>query len=121
MTFDEYQETTNSTAMYPTALVESEKHVDVYNEMPWTYPALLLSSEVGEVASILQKAMRDNGGEIPKNKKEDLSKEIGDILWSVAQLCEKLGLSMDGCAKGNIAKLRSRYERGVIGGSGDNR
>lgn len=121
MGFELYQKVTNDTALYPRALVEKKDGQGNYNQMPWMYPALLLTSEVGEVTSILQKAMRDNGGIIPEEKRENLSKEIGDILWSVAQLCEKLDMSMAACARENIIKLRSRYQRGVIQGSGDNR
>jgi NTP pyrophosphatase (non-canonical NTP hydrolase) len=43
------------------------------------------------------------------------------VLWYIANLAVELGLDMDGIARKNIAKLKSRKERGVLHGSGDNR
>jgi NTP pyrophosphatase (non-canonical NTP hydrolase) len=50
-----------------------------------------------------------------------LSKELGDVLWYVAVLSERLGLKMEDVAKGNIQKLEDRNKRGKIRGKGDNR
>ena len=52
---------------------------------------------------------------------EGLKKELGDVLWYLAALASDLGVTLEEVAAGNVAKLRSRAERGVIGGSGDNR
>ena len=54
-------------------------------------------------------------------QREGIAKELGDCLWYFAQLATDLGVSLDVIARGNIAKLSSRKERGVLGGSGDNR
>lgn len=114
MTFNEYQEETGRTAIYPGVELKGET-------LMWVYPAMLLASEQGEIASILQKAIRDTGGYLTGEKQILLAKEVGDCLWALAQLCESLDTSLDVCAEMNIQKLRSRMERGVIGGSGDNR
>jgi NTP pyrophosphatase (non-canonical NTP hydrolase) len=53
--------------------------------------------------------------------KADLEKEIGDVLWYLAAICRDFDLSLQSAAEGNIEKLRSRQERGVLSGSGDNR
>jgi NTP pyrophosphatase (non-canonical NTP hydrolase) len=53
--------------------------------------------------------------------REDIEKEMGDILWYVADVCTLLGISLDDVATTNIAKLESRKQRGVLTGSGDNR
>ena len=42
-------------------------------------------------------------------------------MWYFAQLATDLKVSLDDVVRGNIAKLSSRKERGVLGGSGDNR
>jgi NTP pyrophosphatase (non-canonical NTP hydrolase) len=50
-----------------------------------------------------------------------MGKELGDVLWYVAQVATELGLDLDAIAEGNIEKLLSRQRRGVLSGSGDNR
>jgi NTP pyrophosphatase (non-canonical NTP hydrolase) len=52
---------------------------------------------------------------------DGLKKELGDVLWYLAALASDLGVTLEEVAAGNVAKLRSRAERGVLGGSGDNR
>lgn len=50
-----------------------------------------------------------------------LTKELGDVMWYLAQLASELGLELDDVAAVNLQKLRSRQERGVLAGSGDDR
>ena len=47
--------------------------------------------------------------------------ELGDILWYVAACASELGINLSYIAERNTAKLLSRQERGVLGGSGDER
>jgi len=42
-------------------------------------------------------------------------------LWYLAQLATELRCSLDDIAITNIEKLQSRKDRGVLGGSGDQR
>lgn len=56
-----------------------------------------------------------------ENDREAIKGELGDILWQLSGLCSVLGLELDEIAKGNLAKLASRQERGKIEGDGDNR
>ena len=76
-----------------------------------------LAGEVGEACSLLAKDMRDY---TPFNK-EDMQKEMGDILWMVAGICSFYGWSLHEVAVKNIQKLEDRAARNVIGGSGDAR
>ena len=109
MTFQEYQEQSRKTAIYP----------DKGNN--FIYPVLGLAGEAGEVAEKIKKAIRDDGGKITDLKKTEITKELGDVLWYVAQIATEIGLSLDDVAKTNLEKLFSRLDRGVIQGSGDNR
>ena len=69
----------------------------------------------------IKKIYRDDDGHMTDEQREGIAKELGDCLWYFAQLATDLGVSLDVIARGDIAKLSSRKERGVLGGSGDNR
>lgn len=109
MTFEEYQNESQKTARYPVV------------GAPFVYPTLGLVGEAGEVAEKVKKIMRDNGGIADDARKEEIVKEMGDVLWYLAQLATTLGISLENVAKNNIEKLRSRLERNAIHGDGDNR
>ncbi|MDX8383532.1 MAG: MazG nucleotide pyrophosphohydrolase domain-containing protein, partial [Ghiorsea sp.] len=47
--------------------------------------------------------------------------ELGDVLWYVAMVAKECGSSLEDIANSNLAKLRSRDERGTLQGSGDER
>ena len=83
---------------------------------PIIYPALGLGNEAGEVQGKVKKWLRDD-----TFNKEDIAAEIGDVLWYIAALCRDLDIDMAEVALKNLAKLKSRKERGTIKGSGDNR
>ena len=96
------------TAIYP----ENSKYI---------YPTLGLGGECGEVAEKVKKVIRDNGGVFTEEKKREIVKELGDVLWYIAALLSDLDVTMDEAGVGNIEKLYSRKERGVLNGNGDNR
>jgi NTP pyrophosphatase (non-canonical NTP hydrolase) len=85
------------------------------------HAVLGLAGESGEVCEKFKKIYRDKNGEMSNEFREDIEKEMGDILWYVADVCTLLGISLDDVATTNIAKLESRKQRGVLTGSGDNR
>lgn len=103
-TFDLYQEAAYKTAIYP-------------NDVKVLYPSLGLAGEVGELCNKIKKHYRD---QTPLNR-EDLAHELGDVLWYVAALATDLRVSLGYCALENVKKLKDRQERGVLGGSGDDR
>lgn len=109
MDFKEYQEKSRKTAIYP-KIGES-----------FVYPALGLGDEAGEVLGKIKKVFRDKGGVVDDETKNEIKKELGDVLWYLAQLSTELELSLDDIAKANIEKLQSRMDRGTLHGNGDNR
>jgi NTP pyrophosphatase (non-canonical NTP hydrolase) len=104
----EYQRLSRRTAEYP-------------REAWLAYPALGLAGEAGEVAEHAKKAIRDDGGAVSDERRGAMSKELGDVLWYVAQLASELGLDLEEIAQANLDKLLSRQRRGVLSGSGDER
>jgi NTP pyrophosphatase (non-canonical NTP hydrolase) len=108
MDLSEYQRLSRRTAEYP-------------REAWLAYPTLGLASEAGEVAGQAKKAIRDDGGSVTDERKAAMSKELGDVLWYVAQIATELGLDLNKIAEQNLEKLISRQQRGVLSGSGDDR
>jgi NTP pyrophosphatase (non-canonical NTP hydrolase) len=66
-----------------------------------------MSAEIGEIHSIYQKAYQ--GHEISM---DDMEKELGDLLWFIAEFCTAQGWFMDDVCGGNIEKLKRRYPDG---------
>lgn len=113
MKFDDYQDLTATTAVYP--------EVGTGSIIAVNYAGLGASNEAGEIAGKIKKAWRDDNSTITEKKKTELLGEIGDVLWYLSQLATELGYSLGDIASMNIHKLLDRKERGVISGSGDNR
>ena len=67
-----------------------------------------LNGESGEVIDIVKKHMFQ-GHELDKEK---IKKELGDVMWYVAEVCEALDLSLDEVMEGNIEKLSKRFKDG---------
>lgn len=123
MTLKEYQD-----AAMTTCLREAEN---------FTYMMLNLTSEVGEFAGKVAKAIRKGQIKMGKDAQihfaiyvpsdetvkqwDDLAKEAGDILWQLAGLCSVMGWSLEDIAKQNLDKLADRKARKLIDGIGDNR
>ena len=104
MEINDYQSVALTTAIY-------DREHDI------TYPLLGLVGEVGEFANKYKKVLRD-GKEFSQ---DDMRSELGDILWYLAVLASDCDLALGDIATANIAKLEDRQNRGVLGGSGDNR
>jgi NTP pyrophosphatase (non-canonical NTP hydrolase) len=85
------------------------------------YCVLGLNGEAGEIAEKLKKQIRSGKVTITPEFREELSKEIGDVLWYIAQLCTELDLTLEDVMDQNLHKLRSRQERNVLHGEGDDR
>ena len=113
MDFNTYQAKVKETAVYP--------HVG----KNFVYPALGLAGETGEVIEKVKKLIRDSevtdATQVSEEKKQEIQKEMGDVLWYLAQLATEFGFPLEAVAEKNIEKLASRKERGTLHGSGDNR
>jgi NTP pyrophosphatase (non-canonical NTP hydrolase) len=122
MEFKEYQENANSLAIYMNKVTEKYPDLpeEILNVLGLSYASLGLG-EVGEIQGKVKKVIRDSGASLTDEKREELAKELGDVLWYVAACCKELDISMDYVAEKNLEKLFSRKERGVLEGSGDNR
>ena len=63
--------------------------------------------EIGELHSLYQKYCQGHDLDSYHAKKE-----LGDLLWFIAEYCTTMGWSMSDVAQMNIDKLRARYPEG---------
>lgn len=87
----------------------------------WLYPAVGMANEAGELLGKMKKVFRDNDGVLGNTRRTEIAAELGDILWYVAELATQLEIDLADIAAYNLTKLADRADRGVIGGSGDER
>lgn len=109
MTFQEYQAESRKTAIYPN------------KDNNFIYPTLGLAGEAGEVAEKIKKVIRDGNGIVSDEKREEITKELGDVMWYVANLSTELKINLEDVVQKNLEKLQSRQQRNELHGSGDNR
>lgn len=89
---------------------------------PGFYEKILgLTGESGETADKFKKIIRDQNGQITPENKDEIKKELGDILWYLASIARYLDIPLSDLAQTNIDKLESRLKRNKLHGSGDNR
>lgn len=110
MTLDEYQQ-----QALKTVLSTGDDFKDLLH---WV---LGINGESGEIAEKIKKIIRDKNSVISQQDKDELAKEIGDVLWYLAVFAHDLGIPLEDIAAANLDKLKSRQARGVLGGTGDNR
>jgi len=109
MDFNEYQKKAWETAIYP------RKGENL------SYPALGLGGEVGEVIEKIKKIIRNDNQDVSEEKKQELIKEMGDLLWYLAAVATELKVDLNDVVENNISKIKNRQEKGTIHGPGDNR
>lgn len=108
MDINQYQDEALKTAVFPA-------------DMRIIYPTLGLAGETGEVADKVKKEIRDHNAEFSPEARQEIAKELGDVLWYMANLAHALGYTLEDIAQINIKKIQSRQRRGQIHGQGDNR
>ena len=109
MDFKTYQKKARLTAQYPNLGSNN------------IYPTLGLVGEAGEVAEKVKKVIRDKKGIFDEESKKAIKKELGDVLWYLANLCTEFEFNLDDVAFQNLEKLKIRAAEGRITGSGDDR
>lgn len=107
MNFNEYQKRARKTAVYP----KIGKN--------YIYPALGLGGESGEVLEKIKKLIRDKNGKVDAEFLMLVEKEMGDMLWYIANLAAEFKIPLDKIATNNIKKLSDRQKRNKLHGSGD--
>ena len=96
MTFGEYQEQARRTQNPRLSMQERLAHA-LHG----------LASEVGEIHAMYQKVYQ--GHQISA---DGLIKEMGDVLWFLAELADVYGVGLADVAQINIDKLKARYPEG---------
>lgn len=97
MDFNEYQQEAVRTA--------NPAGTKVMKLANWT---IGLAGEAGETADVMKKSLF-HGHELDK---DEIKKELGDVLWYLANLAEELHISLQDVAMLNVHKLRKRYPKG---------
>jgi NTP pyrophosphatase (non-canonical NTP hydrolase) len=93
MTFDDYQKEAVRTA-------SNKNKLEVFT--------MGLCGEAGEVAELVKKHL---GHDQPLDR-EQMVKELGDVLWYLSNLADLQGINLDEIAQRNVEKLRLRYPEG---------
>lgn len=114
MKFDDYQAQAITTDLFSGT-------TDVITDHGFLEKAFGLVGEAGEAAEKFKKLIRDHDGVLNEERKAEIIKEFGDVLWYISALSHYLGVPLSEVAQGNLDKVLSRKERGQTKGSGDNR
>ena len=97
MTLNDYQNLAQRTSR-----TDLDAHGHLINAM------LGLAGEAGECCDVVKKSLfQDN-----RDYHEKLIDELGDVMWYIAEATSALGVTMEGIAMHNVAKLRERYPHG---------
>lgn len=72
-----------------------------------------LTAEAGEFTEIVKKIFLQ-GKPYTEENVFHMKREIGDIMWYVAQACMALDISIDDVIKMNFEKLSARYPEGAF-------
>jgi transcriptional regulator with XRE-family HTH domain len=96
MTMNEYQQAAQRTMNLALGFEETSSHA-LHG----------MCAEVGEIHSLFQKFYQ--GHEIDA---EHVMKEVGDLLWMIAEFCTVHSWSLSDVAQKNIDKLMARYPEG---------
>ncbi len=96
MTINEYQK-----------LAERTINRDLSPETQAIHALHGMVGEIGEIHSIYQKTFQGH-----EFNEEELRKELGDLMWFIAEYCTAMGWDMEDVAEQNISKLKKRYPEG---------
>jgi NTP pyrophosphatase (non-canonical NTP hydrolase) len=102
MDANEYQQLAGRTLIDAPGFAISDQDIMIL----WN--AIGLGGEAGEVLDLCKKGILHQHG----LNRDELRKELGDVLWYVAALCSTAGIDMGDVMQHNIDKLRTRYPEG---------
>lgn len=97
MNFNQYQKLASRTA-----------NLDESNQDMLANFALGLAGEAGKTVDLIKK-YRFHGHPL---EREELVKELGDVLWYASQIADLAMIDFDEVAESNISKLMKRYPDG---------
>lgn len=112
MNFDEYQKAAERSDTFGPC----ELH-----EVGFIEKVMGLAGEAGEAVDKFKKILRDKDGKMTEEDREDIVKELGDVMWYIASIARYMDVPLSEVASKNITKLEGRLKRGTVHGSGDER
>ena len=89
-------------------------HLEMHDEANVTQlltAALGISAEAGEFTEVVKKIFLQ-GKPYTEENAFHMKRELGDIMWYVAQACMGLDISLDEIMEMNVDKLKARYPGG---------
>lgn len=96
MELNDYQNAANETDLRPGT-----------DEAALVFPMMGLASEVGSLVNQFKKRVRD--GDAHELFTSRANEELGDVLWYLANLASKLGLTLEEVAQLNLQRTRQRW------------
>ena len=101
MDFTEYQRQAMATsrAAAGDAATDAARELEIY--------LLGLAGEAGSVASEYKKHLRD--GQAHARWLPRIREELGDVLWYLSAIADKIGLALEDVAEANLAKTHARW------------
>jgi len=100
-----------SQSYYPFTNRLSELHDQGFPTERLLTAAVGMSAEAGEFTEIIKKIIFQ-GKPVNEENLFHLKRELGDIMWYVAQACIGLNISLDEVLEMNVDKLKARYPGG---------
>ena len=97
MTLDQYQ----------VEAAKTDKQTTTQNKDRLIVPLLGLAGEAGSLLTLYKKWLRD--GDAYQIVNSRIGEELGDILWYVATIAGKSGLTLSEVANSNLEKVRARW------------
>lgn len=74
-------------------------------ELDLKYMALGLGGEVGEVLNEIKKLERDDNNIMTPQRKQKIIEEMGDVLWYMSAICNRINTNFHELVKNNADKL----------------
>ena len=82
-----------------------QKSTEIKNNFDLKYMALGLGGEVGEVMNEIKKLERDDNNILTESRRNKIIEELGDVLWYLTGISNRINISLDNILLRNINKL----------------